>query len=203
MAAAQIGGDLPCRPFSGLQRDIAREALRDHHVDRAETDIVSLDEADIIEIGEVGVAQHAARLADRLESLDLLDADIEEADEGLVDVEDDARHRGAHHGKVRQMLGIRADSRADVEHDALAARIGPDSRDAQADRRPPSGAGKRSPWPSAHPYCRPRPRHRPPSSSPPRWRATSRISSGRRARPGSACRPSSRRHRCDGRWRNP
>ena len=71
-------------------------------------------------------------------------------------------------------------------------------------RRSPAGrsaawyAGRTSPWPSARRYCRRRPRHRPRPSSPPRSRATSRICDGRRAAPGSACRPSSPRHRCGG-----
>jgi hypothetical protein len=129
---AHIGRDLPRRSFGRLQRDISGEAFRDHHIDGAEADIIPFDEADVIEIGEIGLAQHAPCLADRLQALDFLDTHVEETDKGLVDVEHHARHGGAHHGKIGQMLGVGTDIRADIEHDALATRIGPDDRERRA-----------------------------------------------------------------------
>ena len=58
---AQILADLLGRAFGGLQRDIAGEALGDDDVDRALADIVALDEAVIVEMGQSRLAQHAAR----------------------------------------------------------------------------------------------------------------------------------------------
>ena len=54
------------------------------------------------------------------------------ADGRAIEAEDGARHRRAHHREVDQHLGVGADRRADVEHDALAAQRRPD----RGDRRP-------------------------------------------------------------------
>ena len=51
---------------------------------------IALDEALIVEMGEIGLAQDAAGFLDRLDALDLLDPDIEQADARTIDVEDDA-----------------------------------------------------------------------------------------------------------------
>ena len=108
---AQIAGDLPRRALRRLQRDVAGEALGDHHVDRALADIVALDEAEIVEIA-AGRPRAACWPASRdlLQALDLLDADVEQADGRPLDVEERARHGRAHHGEVEQLLGVGADA---------------------------------------------------------------------------------------------
>ena len=63
----------------------------------------------------------AAGFAHLLEAFDLFDADIEEADRRPFEAEQHARHGGAHHREIDQMLGIGADRGADIEHDGFAA----------------------------------------------------------------------------------
>src|SRR5579864_1150901 len=57
---------LPRRAFGGFQSDVAGKAFGDDDIDLAEADIVAFDEADIIEVRQFLLAQHAARLAHRL-----------------------------------------------------------------------------------------------------------------------------------------
>ena len=71
-------------------------------------------------------------------ALDLLDADIEQADGRPLDAEQRARHGRAHDGEIDELVRVGADRGADVEHDALAAHGRPD----RGDRR----AGRWSPW---------------------------------------------------------
>src|SRR4051812_19423724 len=78
--AAQVLADLLCRALGGLQGDVAGEALGHNYVHGALAEIIPLDEAVIGEVREVRLAQEAARLLDDLDALDLLGADIEEAD---------------------------------------------------------------------------------------------------------------------------
>src|SRR5262245_54552816 len=47
--SSQILSKLPDGSLRGLQRDIAREALGYHHVDRALADVVALDEAAVLQ----------------------------------------------------------------------------------------------------------------------------------------------------------
>ena len=61
--AAQILRELARGAFRGLERDIAGEAFGHHHVDRALADIVAFDEAVIVEMREMAIAQNAPGLA--------------------------------------------------------------------------------------------------------------------------------------------
>ena len=70
---------------------------------------------------QAGLAQDAAGGLYLLDALDLLDADIEQADGRLLDAEHDARHRRAHDREIDEMLRVAADRGADVEHDRFAA----------------------------------------------------------------------------------
>ena len=161
MARAQIFADLLGGALGGLQRDVAGEAFGHDHVDRALAEVVALDEAVIVEVRQVRLAQDAAGLLDGLDALDLLGADIEQPDGRPLEVEDDARHGGAHDRHVDEMARIRPDRGADVEHDALAAQGRPHGGDGRAlDMRHGLQAELR-PSPSARRCCRRRPRHPP------------------------------------------
>ena len=81
------------------------------------TDAVGFDEADIIELRQVHCAEHFAGLANFLMPLHLLDADIEEPDRRLSDVEQHARHGTAHHRQRHQMARVAADRGAEIQHD--------------------------------------------------------------------------------------
>ena len=95
-------------------------------------DIVALDEAEIVDAVEVGLAEQPAGFLDLFLALDLLDADIEQADRRALDLEQRARHGAAHQGEIHQLLRVGADRRADIEHDALALQRRPDRRDRRA-----------------------------------------------------------------------
>ena len=71
----------------------------------------------IVEMREMPLAQDAAGLAHLLEALDLLDADIEQADGRPLDVEQHARHGAAHDREIDEMRFVGADRGADIEHD--------------------------------------------------------------------------------------
>ena len=111
-----------CRavPSAVLIAMLPAEALAHHHVDGSLADVVALDEAHIVEERQARFAQDAPGLAHRLLALHFLDADIEQADGRALEIEQHARHRAAHHGKIDQMLGVRADRGADIEHDRVA-----------------------------------------------------------------------------------
>src|SRR5205085_10524890 len=128
----QVLGELAGGALGGLERDIPCKALRPYHVDGALADIVALHEAVIVEMRQFAFAQDAARLPYRLESLDLLDPDIEETDGRPRTVEQRARHGAAHGGKVDKVAGIRADGGAEVEHDRFAFQGRPE----RGNRRP-------------------------------------------------------------------
>ena len=182
--------ELTRRAFRDLDRDVAGKSFGDDDVDHALADVVALDEADILEIRQACLAQDAAGVAHLLQPLDLLHADVEEADRGPLEIEHDARHGAAHHRHVDDVLGIGTDRGAHVEHDRLA----PQRRPQAGDRRPLDPRHgleiELAPSPSRRRYCRRRSPHPPRPSSPHRWRATSTTSTGRRAAPGSAWRPS-------------
>ena len=121
--------ELARRTFRDLDRDVAGETLRHHDIGDTHSDIGALDEPDIFEVGQVGLAQNAAGLAHLFKSLDLFDPDVEQPDARPLDVEQHLRHRAAHHRHVGKMLGIGADRSADVEHDGLALERRPQRRD--------------------------------------------------------------------------
>ena len=89
--------DLARRALGSLQRDVAAETFRHDDIGRALADAVAFDEADIFELRQVHRAQHFTRLANLLVALDLLDADIEQADGRPRPIEQHARHRATHH----------------------------------------------------------------------------------------------------------
>ena len=117
---AQIFAKLFGGSFGSFQGDIAGKAFGDHDVHGSLADVVALDEADIVEIAAIRLAQDAAGLAHLLEALDLLDPDVEEADRRPFEVEQHPRHGAAHGGERDEVLGIAADRGTDIEHDRFA-----------------------------------------------------------------------------------
>src|SRR5262249_55647583 len=89
--------DLPRGALGCLQRDVAAEAFRDNYVCGSLAYAVTLDEADILQLRQVHPAEQFRRLADLLVALYLLNTDVEQADGGPLEVEQDARHGAAHH----------------------------------------------------------------------------------------------------------
>ena len=79
--------------------------------------------------GRPSSRRQPAGLLHLLDALDLLDADIEQADGRALDAQQAARHRLAHERELDELLGIGADRRADIEHDAFAAQRRPDRGD--------------------------------------------------------------------------
>ena len=119
--ALEIFGHLPGGAFGRLERNVAGKAFGDDDVDRAFADVVAFDEAVIIEARQFLLAQDGGRLAHRLEALGLFDADIEQTDARAIEAEQDARHGGAHHRKIDEVVGVRADRGAEIEHDGFTA----------------------------------------------------------------------------------
>ena len=111
--------------FGRLERDVAGKAFGDDDVDLARADIVALDKTDIFEIGPPPLAQNAPRLAHWFKAFHFLDPDIEKTDRRALQPEQDARGGRAHHRKIDQVLGVRTDRGADVEHDRFAAQRRP------------------------------------------------------------------------------
>ena len=73
-------GDELGRALPGLERDIAGEAVGDDHVDPVGGDVPALDEADIVELGALGLRRDAlGRLLELGAALVLLGADVEQA----------------------------------------------------------------------------------------------------------------------------
>ena len=79
--------ELPCGALRGLERNISGKPFGHHHVHRPLTDIAALDEAEILELRPLSGAQDLPGLADLLEPLHLLHADIEEPDRRPVETE--------------------------------------------------------------------------------------------------------------------
>jgi hypothetical protein len=124
--ADQLGGT-----FRGLQRDVAGESVRHHHVDAARADAVAFDEAAEFD-GKPGGAQDMGGALHRLDAFDFLFADIEQAHRRPFDAEHDAREGLAHDREIDQLLGAAPGIGADVEHDALTPQRGPDHGDGRA-----------------------------------------------------------------------
>ena len=155
---AQVGADLPGGAFRRLQRDVAGKALDDHDVDDALADLVALDEAAIVERqAELGLLQPGVRLLDLLVALDLLDADVEQADASAARCgtarapwrRPSARSRPAGAPRRRCWRRRRARSQSPLDGRPLARR-------APAARCPASAAGISATSPSARRCCRPR-----------------------------------------------
>src|SRR4029078_2671569 len=110
---AQIRCELMRRPLRGLQRNVACKPFSDHDVHRTLADIVALDEAMVVEMRELALAQNAPSFAHLLQSFDFLDTDIQQTNGRPLDVEQYPRHRAAHGGKIDEMRFIGADRSAD------------------------------------------------------------------------------------------
>src|SRR5512144_2485381 len=93
--SAKIFADLLSGSLGGLQGDVAGEAVGDHHVGGAMTDIVAFDKATEFD-GQRRVLQRGVGGLDLIQSLDLLDADIEEADGRPLHAEQSPRHGRSH-----------------------------------------------------------------------------------------------------------
>ena len=77
-------------------------------------------------VGIIGLAQHAGSEFDILDTLHIFDTDIQQANRGPLDMEQDARHCRTHHSQIDKMAGIGTDGGANIQHDAFAARSRPD-----------------------------------------------------------------------------
>ncbi len=108
---------------------LPEEALGHHDVDRALADVVALDESGVGEARHRRLPHDLAGGLHLLDALYLLDADIQQADGRTLDIEDDAGERRAHDRDIDQPLVVRADGRADVEHDGFAPERRPEARD--------------------------------------------------------------------------
>jgi len=86
----------------------------------------------VVETGEILIAQDPSRLTHLFQSFGFLDPDIEESNGRAVDAEKYAGRGGAHKREIDQVIGIRADRRADIEHDRLAAQRRPHRGDGGA-----------------------------------------------------------------------
>ena len=162
----------------------------DDDVGGALADAVALDEADDIRAAARFIARSSSgRLANLLAALDLLDADIEQADGRPLQSNSTLAMALPITASADQMCAVAADGGAEVEHDRLASQRRPERRRAPAGRCPAASQAE--------------PRHRHQRAgiagrdrdvglalldrvdAP----ATSTTSSGRGAAPGSACRP--------------
>ena len=97
----------------------------------AGADVVALDEA--VEIDRRALAAQPGRgLAQLVVALELLGADIEQADRGLVEAEQDLGEDAAHDGELGEIVGVAFEVGAEVEHHRLAAH----GRQERGERRP-------------------------------------------------------------------
>ena len=119
------------RALAGLERDVAGEAVGHHHVHRAGGDVVALDEA--VELrADVALAQDLGGQAQALVALQLLRADVEQAEGGRGQAEHGAGEDLAHDGELDQVARVALHVGAEVEHHHVAARRGADG----GERRP-------------------------------------------------------------------
>ena len=113
------------RALAGLERHVAGETVGHDHVGGAGGDVVAFHEA--VELAaQVADLQHLGRLADALVALQLLGADIEQADGGGGEAEHGAGEHVAHHGELHQVAHVAQHVGAEVEHHHVAARRGAD-----------------------------------------------------------------------------
>lgn len=127
----QIIGDEARGPFGGFERDVAREAVGHHDIDRAGADVVALDEA--LELNrQVRVAQHLGGELDVLVALHLFGANVQQGHQRRLHAEHDAGEGRAHDGEIDEMTRLGADIGADIENDGLAAHGGPQRGDSRA-----------------------------------------------------------------------
>ena len=122
--AQQVADQLQ-RALAGLQRDVAGEAVGDHHVGGAGGDVVALDEADELR-RDVAGAQRLGGQAQRVVALQFLGADVQQADGRRGQPEHGAREHVAHHGELDQVARVALHVGAEVQHHHVAARRGAD-----------------------------------------------------------------------------
>src|SRR6266852_2649023 len=102
---AQELGIEPRRALGSLDRDVAGEAVRHHHVDGPGADVVALDEA-VKADGRTGAAQARARAAHGVIALQILGADVEQAYRRLLHPEHGAREDVAHQRELHEVVGV-------------------------------------------------------------------------------------------------
>ena len=124
--AQQIADELK-RALAGLQRDVAGEAVGDHHVGGAGGDVVALDEADELR-RDVAGAQRLGGEAQGVVALQFLRADIQQADGGRGQAQHGAGEYVAHHREFHQVARVAQHVGAEVEQHHVAARRGADGR---------------------------------------------------------------------------
>ena len=124
--AQQVADQLQ-RALAGLQRDVAGEAVGDHHVGGAGGDVVALDEADELRRDMAG-AQGLGGQPQRVVAFQFLGADVQQADGGCGQPEHGAREHVAHHGELDQVARVALHVGAEVEQHHVAARRGADRR---------------------------------------------------------------------------
>ena len=120
---------MPRRSLGGFQGDIAAETLRYNHVGRTLANAVAFDEADVVKLGKLHRTQQLRGLANFLVTFYFLDANIEQADGGPLEIEQDARHGAAHQCQRHQMLRVAADGGAEIEHNRITAGCRPYCRE--------------------------------------------------------------------------
>ena len=132
--AQQVADQLQ-RALAGLQRDVAGEAVGHHHVGGAGGDVVALDEA--VELrGDMAGAQRLGGAPQRVVALQLLGADIQQADGRRGQAKHGAGEHVAHDGELDQVAGVALHVGAEVQHHHVAARRGADGGHGRADRCP-------------------------------------------------------------------
>src|SRR5882757_84826 len=104
-----------------LQSDIAGETVGDYNVHFAREDVIAFHESNVVETR--GLQERMGRLHD-LVSLDVLFANIEQADPGLLQPVDVTGDDGAHRRKLTQLLRCRLGVRTEIEHLCVPVRGG-------------------------------------------------------------------------------
>src|SRR6185503_4125207 len=125
----QEGAHEPSDTLHRLQRDVADEPVADDDVDVGVEDPVALDETDVV---QPAAGEQLAGLTHGLVALDVLDADVQEADARPRDLQHVLGDDGPHQRELQQVLGRAADVRAEIEHVGRTR----DSRHGGNDRRP-------------------------------------------------------------------
>src|SRR5262249_30562274 len=112
-----------------LEDDVADEALGDDDFAHALVDVAPLDVADELVL-EGAVLEEVLRFLGELVALVLLGADVEQADLGLVALEDVLGEDGAHDAVLIKMFRFGVNVGADVEKDGEALLGGHEGGDA-------------------------------------------------------------------------
>ena len=114
-------GDQPRRTLMTLECDIAAESVGDDHIDNAARDVVTFDEAVIVETGILDIAQPLRYGAHDLVALQFFLANVQQTDRRMHPTQYGTAERGSHQGELDQIVFVADDVGAEVEHDALPA----------------------------------------------------------------------------------